>query len=369
MKKILFIDRDGTIIIEPPNTYQVDSLHELRFVPGVITWLGKIARELQYELVMVTNQDGLGTESFPEDNFWDAHNRMLEILAGEGILFHEVLIDRTFAHERAETRKPGIGMLRHYLAEDVDILNSYVIGDRMTDVQLAHNLGCKSIFLQGGNWTTTPGPAASHTTESWEQIYTILRGIRRSAEVIRSTSETNVQIYIDLDGVGNGTINTGIGFLDHMLQQVAKHSGMDLRITTRGDLQVDEHHTIEDTALAFGEAFAKALGDKAGIERYGFVLPMDDALATIALDLGGRSWLEWDVEFRREKIGDMPTEMFAHFFRSFCEAAKCNLNIKAMGTNEHHKIEAIFKGFARSIRSAIRRDDRNPIISSTKGIL
>jgi len=363
MKKVLFIDRDGTVIIEPPDE-QVDSLEKLEFYPGVIVNLHRIVTELDYELVMVTNQDGLGTESFPEETFWPAHNKMLKTLEGEGIRFSEILIDRSFPHENAPTRKPRTGLLTHYMNGDYDLANSYVIGDRETDVQLAKNLGARAILIG-----KEPHPEAILTTTDWSEIYRFLRYPDRIAEVTRKTLETNIYVRLNLDGSGQANISTGLGFFDHMLVQIAKHSGCDLTIHAEGDMHVDEHHTIEDTALALGEALLKALGDKRGIERYGFLLPMDDSLAQVAIDFSGRSWLVWEAEFKREKIGDVPTEMFFHFFKSFSDAAKCNLNIKAEGENEHHKIEAIFKALARAIKMAVKRSEDSMQIPSTKGTL
>lgn len=347
MKRYLFIDRDGTLIKEPPDE-QIDSFSKLEFLPGVFQWLGKIARDMYFELVMVTNQDGLGTGSFPEDHFWPVQDFMLRCLQNEGIIFKEVLIDRSFPSEKKDTRKPGTGLLKEYL--DKDLSGSFVIGDRDSDIELAKNLGCEGIKI-----------------ECWESIYKVLT--ERKATHGRITNETNIHIELNLEGEGKASIKTGIGFFDHMLEQLARHSGMDIFLTADGDLHIDEHHTIEDTAITLGEAMVKALGDKRGIERYGFCLPMDDSLAQVALDFGGRSWLVWDTEFKRDKIGDMPTEMFYHFFKSFSDAAKCNLNIKCEGTNEHHKIEAIFKAFAKSIKMAIRREPGNYNLPTTKGKL
>lgn len=364
MKKVLFIDRDGTIITEPPVTFQVDSLDLLDFYPKAISNLRKIAEETDYELVMVTNQDGLGTVSFPEDTFWPAHNKMLQILESEGIIFSAVLIDKSFEHEQLPTRKPGIGMMGKYLEGDYDLKNSYVIGDRLTDIQLAKNLGAKAIFIGDEN------AEADLSTKSWDEIFNYLRFPERSATIDRNTLETKIKISVNLDGTGKCHINTGLPFFDHMLEQLGKHGGTDLDIQVKGDLHIDEHHTIEDTALALGEAYYKAVGDKKGIYRYGFLLPMDDVLAQVAIDFGGRPWIMWEAEFKREKIGDMPTEMFYHFFKSFSDTAKCNLNIKAEGTNEHHKIEAIFKGLARAIKMAVARDYAAiNQLPSTKGVL
>ena len=365
MKKVLFIDRDGTIIVEPTDNFQVDSLEKLKFLPKAITNLRKIAEELDYELVMVTNQDGLGTESLPEDAFWPAHNMMMEILEGEGVHFAAVHIDPSFEHENSPNRKPGTGMLQQYLAGGYDLAKSYVIGDRKTDLQLAKNLGTKAIFIG-----ETREDAATLYTLSWDEIYQFLRIPPRVAEVKRTTKETDIYIRLNLDGSGETKVSTGLGFYDHMLDQLGRHSGCDLEVTVKGDLHIDEHHTIEDTALALGEAFRKAIGDKRGISRYGFMLPMDDCLAQAAIDFGGRPWLVWDAEFKREKIGDMPTEMFYHFFKSFSDTSLSNLNIKAEGANEHHKIEAMFKALARAIKMAIGRDVNSlNLLPSTKGVL
>lgn len=382
MRNVLFIDRDGTLIIEPQSDFQIDSLEKLEFIPGVLSALRKIAEETDYELVMVTNQDGLGTDIFPEATFWPAHRKMLTTFAGENIHFAAEHIDRHFPHDNSTTRKPGIGMLSQYLTGEYDLANSYVIGDRMTDVQLAINLGAKAILFLPPNLsqTTQMADIAGLTesmeqtialkTDSWHAIYEFLRLPARTASVERNTKETQIRIELNLDGTGKSSIKTGLGFFDHMLDQVAKHSGADLSIEVNGDLHIDEHHTIEDTALALGEAYRKALGDKRGISRYGFLLPMDEALAQVAIDFSGRPWLVWEAEFRREKIGDMPTEMFFHFFKSFSDTALCNLNIKVEGDNEHHKIEAVFKAFAKAIKMAVSRNiaeiDNLP---STKGVL
>jgi imidazoleglycerol-phosphate dehydratase / histidinol-phosphatase len=382
MQKVLFIDRDGTIVMEPQPSQQVDSLDKLAFLPRAISSLRRIAEETDYLLVMVTNQDGLGTASFPEDTFWPAHTKMLTILEDENIRFADVCIDRHFPRDNAPTRKPGTAMLTRYLGGNYDIANSYVIGDRLTDVQLAANLGAKAIFLQFPD-RETPGLSETPAgltpelnaitdliTDDWDQIYAFLRLTPRTVRVERNTNETRISIDLNLDGRGRATLQTGLGFFDHMLDQVAKHSGCDLAVRVQGDLHIDEHHTIEDTALALGDAFRQALGDKRGIARYGFLLPMDDALAQVALDFSGRPWLVWDADFRREKVGDMPTELFFHFFKSFSDAALCNLNIKVEGDNEHHKIEAIFKAFAKSIKMAVRRDFANlDNLPSTKGVL
>lgn len=362
MKKVLFIDRDGTIIIEPQDE-QIDSFEKLTFLPGAISNLSRIARETDYEIVMVTNQDGLGTESFPEDTFWPVQEKVLEILKGEGVIFSEIFIDRTLPSQNAPTRKPGTAMLVKYLAGGIDLESSYVIGDRKTDIDLAKNIGCKSIFINNVN-----SPEAALSTTDWNEIYLYLKSIHRTAIVKRKTNETEISVSLNLDGSGKSSIDTGIGFLDHMLDQVSRHGNIDLEIKVKGDLHIDEHHTIEDLAIAFGEAIIKALGGKKGIERYGFVLPMDDSLAQVALDFGGRPWLVWDVKFGREKIGEIPTEMFFHFFKSFSDSSRCNLNIKAEGLNEHHKIEAVFKAFAKAMKNAVKQTD-NFNLPSTKGSL
>jgi imidazoleglycerol-phosphate dehydratase / histidinol-phosphatase len=363
-QKILFIDRDGTIIKEPPVDFQVDSLEKLEFLPGVLVALHRIRRELNFKFVMVTNQDGLGTESFPEDTFWPAHNKMNNILLGEGIFWDEECIDRTFEHENAPTRKPRTGMLTQYLDKSkYDLENSYVIGDRLTDVQLAKNLGCKAIFIG------EQAADAELCSKNWYEIYKFLKGKNRIAKIKRTTKETDIEIGLNLDGEGNCEISTGLHFFDHMLEQIGRHSNTDLKIKVKGDLHIDEHHTVEDTGLALGEAFYQAFGNKMGIERYGFSLPMDDCLAQVSIDFGGRNWLVWEAEFKREKVGDVPTEMFHHFFKSFSDSSKSNINIKAEGTNEHHKIEAIFKALAKAIKMAKRVDAENMKIPSTKGML
>jgi imidazoleglycerol-phosphate dehydratase/histidinol-phosphatase len=371
MKKVLFIDRDGTLILEPPDE-QIDSLEKLEFYPGVFTWLGKIVRASDYELVMVTNQDGLGTEKFPEDTFWPAHDKMMRAFEKEGIRFSRVLIDRSFPHENKNTRKPGTGMLTDFLSGSYDLKNSYVIGDRLTDIQLAKNLGTKGILINAGSLSPKIKEAnleeyCTLTSSNWEDIYKLLTRPERTASITRTTKETDINIDINLDGNGKSSIATGLGFFDHMLDQLSRHGNIDLSIKVKGDLHIDEHHTIEDTALALGEAFLKALGDKRGIERYGFCLPMDDCLAQVAIDFGGRPWLVWEAEFKREKIGEMPTEMFYHFFKSFSDTSKSNLNIKAEGTNEHHKIESIFKAFAKTIKMAVKKEGNQ--LPSTKGVL
>ncbi len=371
MKKILFIDRDGTLILEPPDE-QIDSLEKLEFYPGVFTWLGRIARECNYELVMVTNQDGLGTVKFPEDTFWPAHNKMLRAFEREGVNFSAVFIDKSLPSEKKNTRKPGTGMLTAYTTGNYDLQNSFVIGDRITDIELAKNLGTQGILLNESSFKLKIAdqglaPWCTLITTSWKDIYTLVSASSRRAEVVRETKETNIKISMNLDGTGQSSISTGLAFLDHMLDQLARHGQIDLDIKVKGDLQIDEHHTIEDTALALGEVFLKALGDKRGIERYGFCLPMDDCLAQVAIDFGGRPWLVWEAEFKREKMGEMPTEMFFHFFKSFSDTAKCNLNIQASGQNEHHKIEAIFKAFAKAIKMAIKKDGNQ--LPTTKGTL
>ncbi|RXF70434.1 bifunctional histidinol-phosphatase/imidazoleglycerol-phosphate dehydratase HisB [Arcticibacter tournemirensis] len=377
-KKVLFIDRDGTMIQEPDD-YQVDSFSKLEFYPECFKYLSKISEELNYDLVMVTNQDGLGTSSLPEENFWPVHNFIIKSFENEGVYFKEVLIDRTFPHENAPTRKPGTALLLHYLdTTKYDMADSYVIGDRITDVVLARNLGAKAIWLKQDitlgadeieEKAAELGTCLALETTSWKDIYEFLKAGKREIEHRRTTKETDIYIKVNLDGKGNAKISTGLHFFDHMLEQIARHGSIDLEIVAKGDLHIDEHHTIEDTGITLGEAIAKALGDKRGIERYGFCLPMDDCLAQVAIDFGGRNWIMWDAEFKREKVGEMPTEMFFHFFKSFSDAAKCNLNIKAEGDNEHHKIEAIFKAFAKTIKMAAKRDVNNMQLPSTKGLL
>lgn len=366
MKRVLFIDRDGTIIREPYD-FQVDVLEKLRFIPGVITNLAKIACETDFVLVMVTNQDGMGTESFPETAFYPAQNFVLQTLADEGVEFADVFVDRTFPHENAPTRKPGTGMLGKYMTGEYDLANSYVIGDRPTDVQLARNLGSKAIYIENRNFPLDDLDECTHLVSTWDEIYQILRLPERKVSHRRTTKETDILVELNLDGTGRAEISTGLHFFDHMLEQIARHGSIDLKIEAKGDLHVDEHHTIEDVAITLGEAFSKAIGDKRGLERYGFCVPMDDCLAQVAIDFGGRNWIEWDAEFRREKIGEMPTEMFFHFFKSFTDKALCNLNVKAEGTIEHHKIEAIFKAFAKAIKMAVRREGSE--LPSTKGVL
>lgn len=373
MKKALFIDRDGTLAVEPPVDYQLDSLEKLEFFPKVFRNLYFIRKNLDFELVMVTNQDGLGTDSFPEDAFLAAHNKILKAFENEGVTFDDILIDSSFPEENLPTRKPGTGMLTKYMNGEYDLANSYVIGDRITDVMLAKNLGTKAIWLFDGDdadeYLEEHNLASALNTTDWDKIAEFLFAGARTASVQRTTKETNIAISLNLDGTGKTNISTGLHFFDHMLDQIGKHSGMDLNILVEGDLQVDEHHTIEDTAIALGECLHKALGDKRGIERYGYCLPMDDSLCSAVLDFGGRSWLVWDAEFKREKVGDMPTEMFQHFFKSLSDAAKMNLNIKAEGDNEHHKIEGIFKALARAVKMAVKRDIYKYELPSTKGSL
>ncbi len=376
-KKVLFIDRDGTLISEAPDE-QIDTINKMQFYPGVFTYLGNIAREMDYELVMVTNQDGLGTDAFPEADFWPIQNFIIESLANEGISFEAIHMDRTFPEEGADTRKPGVGLLKEYFSEDYDLENSYVIGDRLTDMELALNLGASGIFI---NSAAALGESEiksdekkikekiALTTDSWEAIYTYLRTKDRISEIKRKTAETDVFIRINPDGTGKSSISTGINFFDHLLEQLSKHGNLDLDIQVKGDLEVDEHHTIEDTAIALGEALNAAIGNKIGMERYGFTLPMDDCLAQVAIDFGGRSWLVWEAQFQREMIGQMPTEMFMHFFKSLSDGARANINIKAEGKNEHHKIEAIFKALAKSIKMAVKKDTEKLFLPSTKGKL
>ena len=377
-KKVLFIDRDGTLVLEPPVDYQLDSLEKLEFYPKVFQYMAKIANELDYELVMVTNQDGLGTDSFPEDTFWPAQNKIISAFEKEGVVFSEILIDKSFPHENAPTRKPRTGLLKKYFSSDYDLESSFVLGDRITDMELAKNLGAKGIFISensdlGLNEIQSEKQeilnAIALTSTDWAKIYEFLKLKDRVEEIIRNTNETKIYIKLNLDGSGQNNIDTGLKFFDHMLDQIGRHGAMDLTIKVNGDLEVDEHHTIEDTMIAFGELFNKALGNKLGIERYGFCLPMDDCLAQVAVDFGGRNWLEWNADFKREKIGDMPTEMFFHLFKSFTDGAKCNLNIKAEGTNEHHKIEGIFKAFAKAMKMAVKRDANKMFLPSTKGML
>ena len=367
MRKVLFIDRDGTLIYEPED-FQIDSFEKLKFLPNVFTFLGKIARELDYELAMVTNQDGLGTESFPEQTFYPVQNFILQTLENEGIIFTEVFVDNSFEQENKPTRKPNTGMLTKYLDGNYDLKNSYVIGDRASDVTLAENLGAQAIFIKNTNFETGTNENV-FAVESWQEIYELLKLPPRKVSRIRKTKETEIEVELNLDGTGSSDISTGISFFDHMLEQLSRHGTIDLKIKANGDLHIDEHHTIEDTAITLGEAFALALTDKRGMERYGFALPMDDCSAQVLIDFGGRNWCVWEAEFKRENVGKMPTEMFFHFFKSFSDKAQCNLNIKADGTNEHHKIEAIFKAFAKAVKMAVRRDISSNALPSTKGSL
>ena len=375
MKKILFIDRDGTLALEPEN-YQIDSFEKLIFYPGVFNSLGKISRELDFELVMVTNQDGLGTPSFPENTFWPTHGFLLRCFENEDIIFDDIYIDKSLPSDNAPTRKPGIGLLKKYINnKNYDLENSYVIGDRLTDMELALNLGAKGIFISNDEKlvemeiSENLNNSISLKTTKWNDIYSFLKLKQRVVTKKRVTNETKINLDLNLDGNGESDINTGIAFFDHMLNQIARHGNMDIKLSVHGDLEVDEHHTIEDTAIILGEAFYSALGEKIGIERYGFSLPMDDCLAQVSIDFGGRNWLVWEADFKREMIGKMPTEMFMHFFKSFSDGAKANINIKAEGSNEHHKIEAIFKAFAKAIKFAIKRDPNKMILPTTKGSL
>lgn len=377
MKPVLFIDRDGTLIREPADE-QIDSFEKLEFYPKVFQYLSKIAEELNFEIVMITNQDGLGTEVYPEDTFWPVHNFVIKTFEQEGVIFKEQFIDRTFAKDNAPTRKPNTGLLTKYFSEDYDLTNSYIIGDRLTDIELAKNLGARGIFINDNTNLGTDEVTVSNNelqqyialeTNDWEAIYEFLKTTERVGSIERNTNETKIKINLNLDGTGKSSVDTGIAFFDHMLDQIARHGQIDLNIKVDGDLEVDEHHTIEDTAIALGEVFASTLGNKLGIERYGFCLPMDDCLAQVAIDFGGRNWLVWDADFKREMIGKMPTEMFYHFFKSFTDGAKCNLNVKVEGNNEHHKIEAIFKAFAKAIKMAVKQDVNKMILPSTKGML
>ena len=374
MKRVLFIDRDGTLIKEPEVDYQVDSLEKLEFMPGVFKAMNAICTILDYEMAIVTNQDGLGTDLFPEDTFWPVQEKMISSFKREGIKFDEIFIDKSLPEDGAPTRKPGTALLGKYLSEEYDLENSFVIGDRLTDIELAKNLGAKGILYNPFNSAEEIASSGlkefiALETYDWSDIYSFLRAGCRRASIERNTSETQIKIVLDLDGSGKSSITTGLGFFDHMLDQIARHAQLDLNIDVKGDLEVDEHHTIEDTALALGEAFKKALGDKRGLERYGYALPMDESMAQVLIDFGGRPWIVWEAEFKREKVGDMPTEMFFHFFKSFSDAAACNLNIKAEGTNEHHKIEGIFKALARAIKMAKKRDVFDFQLPSTKGVL
>jgi imidazoleglycerol-phosphate dehydratase/histidinol-phosphatase len=378
-KKVLFIDRDGTMINEFPPLYQIDSLEKVVFYPGALKYLGKIYDELDYEFVLVSNQDGLGTPKFPETDFWPAHNLVMRTFAGEGIVFKAELVDRSMPEDALDTRKPGIGMFKNYLEnEGYDIVNSFVIGDRITDVQLAKNLNCKAIWLNnnpnlGGaevkDSVEELEKVVALATTSWKEIYEFLKKENRVITHTRKTSETEIKIELNLDGSGKANIQTGLEFFNHMLDQIARHGLLDLTIEAKGDLHIDEHHTIEDTGIALGEAFIKALGDKKGIERYGFALPMDEAEAKVLIDFGGRNWIIWNADFHRERVGDVPVEMFFHFFKSFSDAAKCNLHIECRGENEHHKIEAIFKAFAKALKMAVKKDPLKNYLPSTKGSL
>jgi len=376
MKRILFIDRDGVVLQEPPTDFQVDSIEKTSFVPGSITQLHRIAADFDFYKVMVTNQDGLGTESYPEHQFHPFHDLMLRTLEGEGFVFDEMIIDRTFAADNQPTRKPGTALLSHFISNPAfDLANSFVIGDRWSDIQLAKNLGCKAIYLKSGLHELSDEQVFEYAdtivleTSNWAEIYAFLKLGLRKVTHERNTNETKIHIELNIDGTGKANIHTGLGFFDHMLDQIARHGKMDLTVITKGDLRIDEHHTIEDTGIALGEAFAKALTDKRGMERYGFALPMDEAEAKVLIDFGGRNWIVWNAEFKRERVGEMPTEMFFHFFKSFSDGAKCNLNVECRGENEHHKIEAIFKAFAKAIRMAVRRDPLSDQLPSTKGVL
>ncbi len=376
MKKVLFIDRDGTLILEPADE-QVNSFDKLEFYPEVFYYLKKIVSELDFDLVMVTNQDGLGTDAYPEEDFWPTQNFMRKAFKNEGIVFDDIFIDKTFTKDNAPTRKPNTGLLTKYVTGDYDLQNSFVIGDRLTDMKLAQNLGSKGILLNfkaGLKDDLTSGKedlnlVIALETQDWKAIYTFLKTEIRCATITRKTKETAITVSLNADGTGQAAIDTGLGFFDHMLEQIAKHAQVDLNISVKGDLNVDEHHTIEDTAIVLGQVFYDVLQDKTGLNRYGFMLPMDDCLAQVAIDFGGRNWLVWETDFKREKVGDMPTEMFMHFFKSFSDAAKCNLNIKATGTNEHHKIESIFKAFAKALKMAVKRDVNSTILPTTKGML
>jgi len=377
LNKVLFIDRDGTLIKETADE-QIDSFDKLVFYPKSLVFLSKIAKELDFELVMITNQDGLGTKSFPNEDFWPTHNFIIKTFKNEGVVFSEQFIDASFAKDNSPNRKPNTGLLTKYFSNNYDLKNSYVIGDRLTDVELAKNLNSKAIYINDHTNLGTDEISVKQKeldeyivleTNDWERIYEFLRFKDRTESIARKTNETDIEISLNLDGNGKSNISTGLAFFDHMLEQISRHGSMDLNIKVKGDLEVDEHHTIEDTAIALGEVFNKALGNKLGIERYGFTLPMDDCLAQVAIDFGGRNWLVWDADFKREKIGEMPTEMFYHFFKSFTDGAKANLNIKAEGKNEHHKIEAIFKAFAKAIKVAVKRDVDKMILPSTKGIV
>ena len=375
-KRVLFLDRDGVILAEHPPDYQLDKLEKIRFVKGAISNLSRIAASLDYYKVLISNQDGMGTDAFPEDTFWPYQDLMIRTLAGEGFEFDEVHIDKTFEQENAPTRKPGTGLLTHFFDnQNFDLANSFMIGDRWTDMQLARNLGVRGILIRSPYLPLTPAQEEEYSdvialaTDDWNEIYAFLRNGLRKVRHERNTNETAISVELNADGSGKADIQTGLGFFDHMLEQIARHGKLDLFVECKGDLHIDEHHTIEDTGIALGEAFAKALADKKGMERYGFALPMDDAEAKVLIDFGGRSWIVWDADFKREKIGEMPTEMFFHFFKSFSDAAKCNLNISCRGENEHHKIEAIFKAFAKAVRMAVKKDPFSNYLPSTKGVL
>ncbi len=375
MKRILFFDRDGVILKEPPDDFQIDSLGKTEFVPGVITALSKIASEFDFYKVLITNQDGLGTDIFPEKNFWPYQNLMLHVLKGEGFVFDEIFIDNSFEKDNLPTRKPGTALVNHFFEnKNFDLKNSFVIGDRWSDLQLAKNLGCRSIYFKALHQLTEEKKlelknVIALETDSWNEIFQFLKNGLRKIIHERNTTETRIRIELNIDGNGVSDIDTGLGFFDHMIEQIPKHGKMDLSVQVKGDLHIDEHHTIEDTGIALGEAFAKALENKRGMERYGFALPMDDAEAKVLIDFGGRGWIKWNVEFKREKIGDVPTEMFFHFFKSFSDAAKCNLNIECKGENEHHKIEAVFKAFAKAIRMAVKKDPLSNYLPTTKGLI
>ena len=375
-KRILFLDRDGVVLIEPPTDFQIDSIEKTAFIPGAITALSRIAGEMDFYKVMITNQDGLGTNAYPEAAFFPYHNLMLRTLEGEGFVFDEMHVDRTYPQDNQPTRKPGTGLLQHLMNNaQYDMANSFMVGDRWSDIQLAKNLGCKAIYIKSPLHELTEDQeillrsTIALETDNWQDIYAFLKLGSRTVTHDRNTNETQIHVELNMDGSGKANISTGLGFFDHMLDQIARHGKMDINITSKGDLHIDEHHTIEDTGIALGEAFAKALADKRGMERYGFALPMDEAEAKVLIDFGGRNWLVWNAEFKREKIGEMPTEMFFHFFKSFSDAAKCNLNIECKGENEHHKIEAIFKAFAKAIRMAVKRDPFSNYLPSTKGVL
>lgn len=376
MKRILFIDRDGVVLQEPPVDFQIDNINKTSFVKGALTQLSRIASEFDFYKVMVTNQDGLGTDSYPESQFYPYHDLMIRTLDSVGFVFDEMIIDKTFASDNQPTRKPGTALITHLMNNpDYDLANSFVIGDRWSDIQLAMNLGAKAIYLQSGLHELTAEQEELFKevivleTDSWEAIYQFLKSGLRQVHHERNTNETRISIDLNMEGTGKADIHTGLGFFDHMLDQIARHGKIDLALTANGDLHIDEHHTIEDTGIALGEAFAKALSDKRGMERYGFALPMDEADAKVLIDFGGRNWLVWNADFKREKIGEMPTEMFFHFFKSFSDGARCNLNIECKGENEHHKIEAIFKAFAKAIRMAVKRDPLSNYLPSTKGVL